>query len=300
MADIKKTFETLSNMYMDQVKKIDEKGYADLFKKATEIFFEDINDKVEDFTFTDIEYFDGYFIFGTGTNSIVHFRVKECPGWKFGVWWDEPEEDDRISGSFFAQFEETIDKFKPSHSTITETFTIYDMTPDKYDTHEIREILNFIKNEPELAFCRDYCGYDYNKMYLSREEAKEKYDDYRTRKDKETELTEKYDTKILNWVRENILPVFTDATIEDLGRNWSPRYDVFAPFNKNTDIVDEPGCYGWYSDEPDEEEKKLMNEFDELIAEAQKAFEEIDSWYFSPIHESITFYNKEEEENANS
>ena len=33
------------------------------------------------------------------------------------------------------------------------------------------EMLEFIHNEPDLAFCRAYCGWDYNREYHTREEA---------------------------------------------------------------------------------------------------------------------------------
>ena len=297
-------FETLSNMYAEQVKEADEEGYADLFKRATDIFFEDLNDLEYDssLSFTDVEYLDGYFIFGTGTNSVIHFHIKECPGWKFGIWWNVPEDISDgsklfIKGEFFAQFEEAIDKFKPSASNIHETFSIQSEGKNYLDVLDVRKDIEFIRDEPYLAFCRDYWYYDYNQTYLSREEAKQRYDDWREERDKEKALTTKWDSKILKWVEDNILPIFTNAEIVDQGEGWSPRYDVFAPLNENSDIADEPGWYSWYADEKTEEDIKLLKEFDALMEAAQKEFKEINSCYFYPIHQSVLFYSKEEDRN---
>lgn len=289
MPDIENFFETLNNMYTKQVEEADTTGNADIWKKATDIFFEDINAADEDvtFTFTDIEYLDGYFIFGTGTNSVIHFHVDECPGWKFGIWWEAPE-DDKVKGEFFCQFEETIDKFKPSASTIKKEFVINE-PKNLWDTWYIRKILEYMKNEPYLAFCRDFCCYDYNETYLSREEAKEIYDKYRTQTDKENELTTQYNTKILKWVEENILPRFNDARINDNGEYWSPRYDVVAPLDKNSEIANEAGFYSWFNDEMTDEDKKLLDGFNALIDEAKNALTEIDSWYYPPIHTNVYF-----------
>lgn len=293
-------FEALGKMYDKQVKKANKKGYANLFKKVTDYFFEDLNDSEYDgsFSFIDVEYLDGYFIFGLGTNSVIHFHIKECPGWKFGIWWDAPENKNAcVNGEFFAQFEETIDKFKPSASNIRRTFSILREGKNYLDVLSVRKDIEFILNEPYLAFCRDYCYYDYNQTYISREEAKQIYDEWRERTNKEKDLTTKWDSKILKWVEDNILPTFTNAEIKDMGDGWYPRYDVFAPFSENSDIVDKPGCYSWYIDEKTEEDTDLLKEFDALMEAAQKEFKEIDSYYFEPIHQNVIFYNEEEKIN---
>ena len=295
MPDIENFFESLNNIYTKQVEEADTKGNADIWKKATDIFFDDINNTDDaTFTFTDIEYLDGYFVFGTGTNSIIHFHVNECPGWRFGIWWNAPETHAevgiKVGGEFFAQFEETIDKFKPSASTIKKEFVINE-PKNLWDTWSIRKILEYIKNEPYLAFCRDYCCYEYNETYLSREEAEEIYNKYRTQTDKENELTTQYNTKILKWVEENILPRFNDARIDDNGEYWFPRYDVVAPLDKNSEAVNEAGVYSWFiNDEMTDEDKKLLDDFNALINEAENALIEIDGWYHPPVHSNIYFY----------
>ena len=107
--------KALSDIYIDGVKEADAKGYAEVFKACGDAFFKDVNeypyDDGPEYHFEDIIYLDGYFIFGSGTNSIVHFHVNECPGWLFGIWWNEPDENERVEGQFFTQYEEARDKF---------------------------------------------------------------------------------------------------------------------------------------------------------------------------------------------
>lgn len=116
--------EGLYNFYMEAVKAADEKGYADLYKQMTERLFKEIkkecSDLNQDIDIEEVEYEDGYFIFGRGTNSVVRFKIKQAPDWTFGIWWKEPETDEEgvitATCELFWQFTETIDKFKPSRS----------------------------------------------------------------------------------------------------------------------------------------------------------------------------------------
>lgn len=53
----------------------------------------------------------------------VHFRVKECKGWLFGVWFRENENTKKRYFELFGQPENNIDKFKPSRSHFCYTST---------------------------------------------------------------------------------------------------------------------------------------------------------------------------------
>ena len=85
----------MKDLYDKEIKRKDKLGYAETFKQCTETLFEEIRNYFDvdsiDIHIEDVEYLDGYFIFGSGTNSVIHFHVKECPGWKFGIWWNLPE-----------------------------------------------------------------------------------------------------------------------------------------------------------------------------------------------------------------
>ena len=290
-------FDPIIKMYDNQVKKADKSGDPEKLKKCADLFFKCVNAEMEDHpvTFEDITYLDGYFIFGYGTNSVVHFHIKECPGWLFGIWWTLPDKKSGkkyVSGELFTQYEENIDKFKPSRSDILTTINAYpdDEEPSCYVWDAV-EMIKFVREEPYLAFCRDYCGWNYNRQYHTREEAKAKYDEWREWSDNKKRLSAELDKKVLDFVREKIVPLFNECKIVDLGENWSPRYDLQAPYEKNKDLVDAPGTYGWF-EKDDLEGKAIMDEFNALRDEGEQLSDQYEFLWFRPIHDSITFYKK--------
>ena len=283
----------IREIYDESVREADKQGYADAYKKCAELFCENVNKeyalKENPVHFSDIEYLDGYFIFGHGTNSVVHFHVDECQGWKFGIWWNKREGDnDAFTGEFFAQFEETIDKFKPSRSEICGSIQVNIDSSMSYSCR-VGELIRFIRDEPYLAFCRDYNGWDYNTKYHSREEAEAEYRKYREYRENKVKYTSMMDEKILQYVTDRVLPVFHNAEIIDRGSSWSPRYDVVAPFSDNTDIVGEPGLYDWF-DKEDEEGQEILAGYKALLDEAQGYADKYEFFYFRPIHNLIMFY----------
>lgn len=247
---------------------------------------------------TDVKKLDEYFIFTSGENSVLHFHLDNCPGWKFGIWWDEPEKvkqgmkkvvSDYVRGTLFAQYEETIDKFKPSASQIASEFWF--CSNDNYLYCAIENIIKFISSEPALAFCRDYHYWDYNTQYHSREEAEEEFEKYKIQHEKEVRINKECDEKILNYVRENILPLFKDSEIVDHGDCWAPRYEVYAKFESNTDLVSEPGCYSWFNNE-DEDERKAQEKYQEYEASLKKYAEDNDVWWWCCIDEVLEIYKE--------
>ena len=164
--------------------------------KASNAFIQSLHNA--NFHITDINLLDGYFIFDYGKNSVVHYRLKECPGWLFGVWWGEPTENStRLVGTWFAQYEETIDKFKPSRSEFTDVINV-DTATETVSTSYLEQTA-FIRDEPMLAFARDYCGYDFD----SREAAEREFVEYKQRRDNRKRLQEEYDHKVLHVFREH-------------------------------------------------------------------------------------------------
>lgn len=109
---------------------------------------------------TDIEYLNGYFIFEYGKDMVVHFHLKECKGWKFGIWWREVEKEaqkknHRFNYDFFAQYEENIDKFKPSASVLVEEDVGFEEKSDDVLGYDMEKICKFIKNHPLRAWYAD-------------------------------------------------------------------------------------------------------------------------------------------------
>ena len=298
--EFKNAIESLVDMYKGQVEENDKRGYSETFKKCSELFFKEINEeycmKDNPVNFEDIEYQDGYFIFGHGTNSVVHFHIKECPGWLFGIWWTIPEGNDKsIDGNFFAQYEEDIDKFKPSASIIKAD--IYASPENDTENHieedcncwnAAREI-NFIRNEPYLAFCRHYNFWDYNIEHHTRAEAKKVFMDYKRQRKNEIKYTKILNDKILDFVQENIVPLYYSAKIVDQGECVSPRYELRATMQANG--IDEPGVFTWF-DPDDEGDVKLDEEFRDLIEECESIAEQHDLYWSVPIHQSIYLYDE--------
>lgn len=93
----------------------------------------------------DVQYGNGYFIFEHGKDMVIHFHIKECKGWKFGIWWNL---DGKKNFDFFTQFEQTIDKFKPAASL----FVKENVPLDDLRLENIAVMCQFIKKHPYRAF----------------------------------------------------------------------------------------------------------------------------------------------------
>lgn len=291
--------QALADYYSESVEEIDRAGNAEKFRMATETFFKNINgdewysEKGERFTVESVEYLDGYFIFAHGTNAVVHFKIKECPGWLFGIWWNEPstEKPDNINGDFFAQYEEAIDKFKPSRSNFCEEISYILSDKNGNWDYSAYRIINFIHKEPYLAFCRDHHGWDYNTEFHSREEAEKVYSKWREWQGNETKYTKIHDDLLKEFVIARILPLFHNATLEE---GFGDYLDVVAPFSKNKDIVEKPGYYGWFADEEDDDEwVSAKKDYEELIAKCKKTADEYNHSWYPRIHDCIYFYDDE-------
>ena len=265
----KNPFEALADIFTKQVKESDEDGFANIYKAGTEALFEMSNrflteysksvDGAGPFTFENVEYLDGYFIFGTGTNSVVHFTVKEIPGWKFGIWWEPIVDEaatakkrrwhkkaksvfykDKVKGQVFAQVEHNIDKFKPSRSSFCEEFIYYvpqagveeeAWRTDSIYVDDVAHMLVFMQKEPDLAYYRDYTGTDFNRKFVSRATAKK----FKADQEKwyEDQRKAEYDFSMdqCRMVRDELLNEFFsagNAFIVDRGEDWSPRYDFYV------------------------------------------------------------------------
>ena len=247
----KNPLDAIQEIFEKQVERSDKKGFSEMFKRGTEKLFNHLKKFHEEyrseesvgFTFDDIEYLDGYFIFGTGTNSVANFKIKEAPGWKFGIWW-EPIIDEKAStkrkkvylqnkvkATVFGQYEANIDKFKPSRSEFCEEYTYYTDEDECLYALEVYEMISFIEREPDLAFYRDYTGTDFNKEFVSREKArnfKKKKEAWRIENDR---LEDEFAHEACRRIKYDLLAdVFKDgdAFIIDQGDYTSPRYEIIV------------------------------------------------------------------------
>ena len=274
--------EGIAKIYKEFVDKADSQGLAEVYKEATKLVFKEIKKELNKggitAKITDVEYLDGYFIFGTGTNSVVHFHIDSTPGWKYGIWWSptpdksKSTEDstvyksDMISCQIFTQYEDEIDKFKPTASTFHEEFDIsLDSKYIGWGFNEFCDDIEFIHKEPYLAFYREMTYTNFNKEHITRAKAKSYFERHLKQKKLEEEIKTLNDKELLSTIYTILKEDFDEGNcfIQDRGDHWHPRYEIVA---KNMSDI-EDGCFGiaelLYSDD-------VQKTFDTKVKECEK------------------------------
>jgi hypothetical protein len=290
----------LVDIYEESVKESDEAGLAEVYKQATERVFNNIREELE-YTIEDVEYLDGYFIFGMGTNSVVHFHIKETPGWKYGIWWspvskqdsEDPEhpssyETNRLYCSIFTQYEEEIDKFKPSASTFVKEFTFYLDNTSGYGMWEFVKSIKFIHEEPYLAFYREMTYTDFNHEHVTRAKAKSYFERHFKQKRLAKETTAFNDKELLKTIYTILKEDIDEGScfIHDRGDNWHPRYEIVMknPF----DVLEvEDGCYGIFDILEEAYATEAQKLWDETIKDCEKRADKADSYWYKCCHDSL-------------
>ncbi len=317
----KHPLQALVDFYKDMVKEKDELGFADIFKRETERFLTKLDAHLKEFyelslTPEDIQYEDGYFLFGHGTNSVVSFHAKEAPGWLFGIWWSPKEiietrregepvryENDCLRCEFFAQYEETIDKFKPTASMFVEEFDWEFEKPGEEENlwrlcFDACRAIRLILQYPYVAFVRELRWSDLNVDYISPEDAEQFYTEWRL-KDNAKKLMRQENEKAmldcLNYIFEPIIKS-GDAFIAD--RPFiSPRYELIMRNVWKDDQGQEEsqdGCYSLFdfgADWPDKkEDEELWNKTRKECEERAKA---LDDWWSCPVSYTVIILSGE-------
>lgn len=297
------------DIYEEAVKKSDEAGLAEVYKQATDLVFNALKEELKnyrklDITIKDVEYLDGYFIFGKGTNSVVHFHIKETPGWKYGIWWTPIEANDsteenptyetnRLCCHIFTQYEEEIDKFKPSASMVTDKFDVYLDNASTNFAWEFADDIEFIHKEPYLAFYREMHYTDFNREYVSRTKAKSYFERHFKQKKLEEETITLNNKDLLKTIY-TILKDDIDAGtcfIHDRGDNWSPRYEIVMvnPF----DIED--GRYELFDTLEDAYATEARKLWAETVKACEKRAKKAHSYWYSSscCHDSVDLVSAE-------
>lgn len=299
-----------------KMEKMNKKGYGDLLKLATERFLTEINSyikeetswrkySVEKFNFDDVLYGDGYFIFSYGTNSVIQFHIREIPGWLFGIWWDEPQKREEteetsdecieVMGTIFTQYEDSIDKFKPSRSAIQRPICVRKyLYPNEEEyrpefvcsVDDVVGMLMFLHNEPALAFCRDYMGWNYNIEYHTRAEAKREFEKYKKWHKNKSEQEETLNNRMLDKIKslfsEEIEKGF--AFILDHGKNWSPRYETIVNKDKFSEFKSlEYGSYGL----SELYDKRDIKGFEKEAKSCEKVSNKYEFLWFNPVSDCV-------------
>lgn len=277
-------FKELVDIYNASVEKADSAGFATVYKQATDIVFNNLKEELTqlyklNITITDVEYFDGYYLFGMGTNSVVHFHIKETPGWKYGIWWspvarqdfteENPTyENDRLRCNLFTQYEEEIDKFKPSASMIAEELTIHLDETLKDSVWRFAQDVKFIHDEPYLAFYREMHYSDFNREHISRAEAKSYFKRYLKKKELEKRVAFLNDLEMLSTIYTILKDDIDtgDCFVQDCGSNCSPRYEIIF---KNTCGIDD-GYYVFFDLFVEDVAKEMEKLFNKKLSECKK------------------------------
>jgi hypothetical protein len=257
------------------------KKIAKTLKKYTEYLFSSIDCEFEaqgkSMKAVDVSYNCGYFVFVFGNNSVVNFYFDELPGWKFGLWWNYPKSTkdlDKVTGTLFAQWEDEIDKFKPSQSNIC--FDIEVSRIRGILTTEISEIVEKL-NDMVTNRYTNICN-ELGLEYSSEENAMGVFTKHLMQKSAYKTCEQFLDSLILDFVREHWLGNFTNAEIR-YHINMYPHYDIVAPYRDNLDWVSEPGCYNIESQDGEFD----MDEFNKLVESCEKIANRNGVYWHSPI-----------------
>ena len=220
----KSFFSNIAEFYDKGVEEANEKGLAGEYKAC----FDGVKAylKEQGVTVEDERFGDGYFIFGTGDNSVVEFKAKEFPGWSFGVWF-YPDEDKKGKawGHLFWQVTDFIDKFKPSASSFCFKLS-FDDGHECVAPYDLEKAIEFMKKHEDYCFCIDVAYWSDQYEYHSRFEA------WRTKR--KIVFKEKLEKRLSEWITKKQIKMILkkckklggEAFVYDSGENWTPRYEV--------------------------------------------------------------------------
>lgn len=208
---------------------------------------------IRDFKFTHkkVQRGNGYFILDMGDDSVVHFEIKECPGWLFAFWINSDAEKDEDCITIFTRHKSDLDKFKPSRSFFKISYSKQNMmdsfNPNFYMFHELEEILTHIKKNPIVAYVQSYymdaytgnkyvCDYVQIKLAIMKYKCKDKYNDI------VPILMHKYKLPILK--RYDIVDDVEFIDNNRDGLTVSPRYDMVITFKTKykDDVQEQKEC----------------------------------------------------------
>lgn len=279
-----------------------------LTKKEQSMFFKDIADEIikhinEVCNVTDMKRGNGYYIFEFGDNSVVHLRIKELPGWLFGMWFSY---DKKMKGvikcEWFCQQDLWLNKFKPCCSEIqcTTSFCISQFAIDKiltepenvfFDGYQIIDNIKFMIKHPWLAAYRDYRDVSLNTDYVTEKYAKKYMKKAIKERNKYISMVEKLEEKVKNKVMQKVKQHKFVETVKVIDRNQGgcichPRYLL--------QIDATPGF-------SDEHYQKLHDDIAETISEIQEKLS--NQWKyktylaFDIVDDNVEIFVNEEETN---
>lgn len=300
MADIVEALGKIEDFTKSQTEEMDKLGYTPFYDKITDLTFNYLNGI---YTIENLEYHDSYFLFGMGTHSILNFKIKEIPDFTFGIWYypqtnnnGEPLNNGVITISFFTQYTDNIDKFKPSHSSLRVQGEVnYNQKYSGFEPYITKTLvlLYYMHKYPILMAYSDMI-YDnleedilpcdkktFKKKLKTAKREMKRFHLERALKEK---WTNKFDHKLLNYVKNKL-----HVQVYDKGESWLPRYRFILV--KEEDDAIESGCYGFDefvgSDAVQLKVEKMVKKF-------QLKMHKINRYYDAPFFYEIHIYSQKE------
>lgn len=217
-----------------------------------------------------------------------NFHIKECPGWQFGLWVYASDDKENVKNvTYFCQYEQNINKFKPSWSYIKKELQVYDeedLNVDRFYISNIDYILNsinFIHKHPIRAWTEDYYGYMSRCIYTSDIKIFCQWSGYKFKRLKSKTIKRICDKLCIHWVKKHIIPYINDnAQVDERPIHGKARifdygepndYEIIYVVNDNDERPQ--GWYDWFTD--DDFDGELRQEFKKLCIK----YEEI-AWFF--------------------
>ena len=289
------TLKKVHDFYLKTLEDEDAKGHSEIYKECFENLITYLSNGIEvykkgekqfeHFNIINEEYQDGYFIFALGTNSVVEFDIEELPDRHFGLWFVDVDKD-FITADVFWQYKKNIDKFKPSASTYCYRISFYVCDKKFVSQHDFEYALLFTLNEPELAFCREYLGWNYNEGYHSRLSAKCEFYRYKLKDKIESKQEESYKRKMFKWVKNKLGKLLGyKIYIYDQGPMWAPRYQLYASIENKPKNASSESSSVWLEDI----DKKIYKKF----KAREKHYNKMYFGFSKLFHEQITFIEDE-------
>lgn len=318
MGAITDVWLSILNMTESQRKKMDKMGFGEVYKVITEQFInEDCaytksncafftqNYNLNSITITDVNMGDSYFVFSHGSNSIIEFKIKECPNWQFAIWWSpgltlaqqskknfKPKltNVNYITGSFFAQYIPAIDKFKPSRSQYCVEIR-YNLRDDEGNllpkpefswSQDHLRMVGFIHAHPALAFYRQWHGVDFNYELVTEAEAEKELAEYIKGEVEFAQAKEDFTREVLDYYKEVFLPALgiEEYRIVDRGDCVSPRYEIYTCLETTFEPDDIPEIEPWstytltFHPDSDDVANNTLDDHDIRDAKATSDFEQ--------------------------
>lgn len=231
-------------------------------------------------------------------DGLVNFHIKECKGWLFGLWCLAKEDKETQEIQYFCQYEQDINKFKPSESNIYKKIIAYtyENNNDKVDTlivymDYIINSIELIRKHPLRAWYENYYGAMCDCKYVSGSKVLLHWVQYKLNETKRHLVISLCDKLTIRFVKKYICPYICLCEddeyvfIDDYGTSCSPRYEVCVKTTGQT------GAYAWFED--DEDGQKLESKWDKFIAKMKKLTKLFNVVWYPPFNEIVFYTNKE-------